>query len=83
MKRDYWNISSNIYRQINLSWSDKLKVLFFNLFPEDKIINIENKTIINKIQEKEIINNTDNIIKEKEDFRVPFFNDDKDVKTNF
>jgi hypothetical protein len=66
-----------------LSFSEKLKVLFFDLFPEDKIINIEKKTIINNpIKEEKNINN--HSTKEKEDFRVPFFNDDKeDVKTNF
>lgn len=84
MKRNYWNISSNMYRHIKLSFGDKIKVLFFNLFPENKIINIENKTIINKFQEKnkESINNTTSN-DEKEDFRVPFFHDDKNVKTNF
>lgn len=67
-----------------MSFSEKLKVLFFNLFPEDKIINIEKKTMVNNpIKEEKIINNY-STEEEKEDFRVPFFNDDKeDVKTNF
>lgn len=66
-----------------MSFSEKLKVLFFNLFPEDKIINIEKKTIItNPIKKEKVINNYPSEEK-KEDFRVPFFNDNKDVKTNF
>jgi len=71
------------YVKINLSFGDKIKLLLFNLVPENKL---PTKEVVKEV----FVGNTDknteveSINKSEEDFSMPFFdtNDDK-VESNF
>lgn len=76
------------YVKLNLSFGDKLKLLFFGIISEDNLPEKE-------VQVERIINNSPNVPvppppanlnndnEEEEKFHIPFFSDTDDVKTNF
>lgn len=75
------------YVKLNLSFGDKLKLLFFDIVSEDKlpVKEVVREIITEKPAQrvsgnyKEVIN-----IEEEEKFHVPFFElQDDDVKSNF
>jgi len=81
------------YVKIELTFGDKLKLLFFNLIPENKLIvkecysdkiELPKKEGIKKesIKKESIKKDVDPVINKKEDF-IPFFDYIDNGKSNF
>lgn len=76
------------YIYIKLSFRDKIKVLLFNLFPENSVITtnpVQYNSYQNIPTPTPSEKNKGNInSRESKDFKVPFFTDTEEkVKTNF
>ncbi len=84
------------YVKLDLSFGDKLRLLFFGLIPEDKL---PEKEVIKEVEKEKVIVEKSNSVdthvappkpedinnNDEEEFTIPFFDmdDDKDVKSNF
>lgn len=74
------------YIKLNLSFGDKLKLLFFGLISEDKLpVKEVVREIITEKPTQRVAGNCKEVINSTEEkFHVPFFElQDDDVKSNF
>lgn len=76
------------YVKINLSFTDKLRLLFLGIVPESKLPEVVKLVQVcdEKPQRPPLVELSDeiNTNEKEEEFSVPFFNfDDDDTKSNF
>ena len=80
------------YKKLKLTFGDKIRLLFLGIIPEEKLpvrVVFRDAQVITmdaeKPQQPPLVELSDeiNTNEKEEEFHIPFFSDDEDVKTNF